>query len=205
MVAVCMGLAFGIGWRQTWAHLITIYLLIAVILFSLLRWVLPANLEMLGVADLDPAIQQFVLPLTSGMGETIRVAIVGGAVLALFYAIFMAGADFDRVARRQVAGLTKGPTSAADFNAAAQRLAKQGLWATAILHWQNAAAKAPRHVAYQESLGRAYATLRFYERSLGTLQAAKQRVGSPERQAKIQQQIQAVQAKMKAENSTKQS
>ncbi|WP_420628591.1 hypothetical protein [Candidatus Leptofilum sp.] len=199
MVAIFMGLALGVAWRQTWAHLTAIYLLIGVILFSLLRWVLPPDLAMLGVENMDPAIQQFILPLTSGLGEAVRIAIVAGAVLALFYAIFMAGPDFDRVTVRQVAGLTKGPKSATDFNAAARRLAQQGLWATAVLHWQRAAAKAPQHVAYQESLGRAYATLGYYKRSLDVLQAAKQRTGNPERQATIQQQIEAVQAKMQSD------
>lgn len=198
MVAIFAGLALGVAWRQTWAHLTAIYWLIGVILFSVLRWLLPANLVMQGVADMDPAIQQFILPLTSGLGETIRIFILAGAILALFYAIFKAGPDFDRVAVRQVAMLTKGPVSAADFNAAATRLARNGLWATAVLHWQNAAAKAPQQVAYQESLGRAYATLGFYERSLDVLQSALKRTGSPERQAAIQQLIQTVQAKMKA-------
>jgi tetratricopeptide (TPR) repeat protein len=198
MVAIFAGLAFGVGWRKTWAHIMAIYLLIGVIMVSLLRWVLPANLSMLGVADLDPAIQQVILPLTSGLGETIRIFILSGSLLALFYAIFKAGPDFDQVTVRQVAALTKGPTGAADFNAAATRLARNGLWATAVLHWQNAAAKAPQQIAYQESLGRAYATLGFYERSLDVLQSARQRTGSPERQASIQQLIQVVQAKMAA-------
>jgi lipopolysaccharide biosynthesis regulator YciM len=92
--------------------------------------------------------------------------------------------------------LTKGPTSAADFNAAATQLARNGLWATAVLHWQNAAAKAPQNIAYQESLGKAYAHLGFYERSLDVLQSAYQRTGSAERQATIQQLIQTIQAKI---------
>ncbi|WP_420641421.1 hypothetical protein [Candidatus Leptofilum sp.] len=196
MVFLFVVLAFGVGWRQTWAHIAAIYLLIGVILFSLLRWLLPPNLAVLGIENMDPAIQQFILPLTTGLGETVRIGIIGGAALALFYAIFKAGPDFNKVTVRQVAGLTKGPKSAVDFNAAARKLAQQGLWATAVLHWQLAAAQAPQHVAYQESLGRAYATLGFYERSLDVLNAAKQRTGSPERQAAIQQQIQAVQSKM---------
>ena len=205
MVVIFAGLAFGVGWRQPLAHVTAIYMLIAVILFSLLRWVLPADLVALGVANMDPAIQQFVLPLTSRLGETIRIFILTGSILGLFYAIVKAGPDFDRVSVRQVATLTKGPTSAADFNAAATQLARKGLWATAVLHWQNAAAKAPQQIAYQESLGRAYDTLGFYERSLDVLHSARQRTSSPERQASIQQLIQAVQAKMQAEKATKQS
>jgi lipopolysaccharide biosynthesis regulator YciM len=117
-----------------------------------------------------------------------------------------AGPDFDRVTVRQVATLTKGPTSAADFNATATQLARQGLWATAVLHWQNAAAKAPQNIAYQELLGKAYAQLGFYERSLDVLQSAHQRTGSVERQATIQQLIQAVQAKITLQSDqTKQS
>lgn len=197
-------LAFGVHFRQSWAHLIAIYFLVAVILVSLLRWVLPADLAVLGIADLDPAIQQFVQPLTSGLGETIRLFILGGSLLALFYAIFKAGPDFDRVTVRQVATLTKGPKTAADFNAAATQLARRGLWATAVLHWQNAAAKAPQNITYQESLGQAYAQLGFFKRSLDVLQSAQQRTGSSERLATIQQLIQAVQAKMKQELQTKQ-
>ena len=189
-------LAAGVHFRQNWAHLTAIYALSAVILALLLRWALPADLEALGLASLDPAIKDFILPLTTGLGETIRVLILVGAVLALFYAVFKAGPDFDRVTARQVATLTKGPKTAADFNAAATQLARNGVWATAVLHWQNAAAKAPEQLSYQESLGRAYAQLGFFERSLDVLQGALKRSGSPERQAIIQQQITAVQAKM---------
>lgn len=197
LVAVLfVGLAIGVHFRQGWVHLTAVYILVAIILVSLLRWVIPADLEKLGLANLDPAVQDFILPLANGLGETIRLLILAGAVLALFYAIFKAGPDFDQVAVRQVATLTKGPKTAADFNAAATQLARNGLWATAVLHWQNAAAKAPQHIIYQESLGRAYAQLGFYRRSLDVLQSARQRTGSPERQATIQQLIQAVQAKM---------
>ncbi len=188
--------AVGVLFRQNWAHLSAIYSLTALILFSLLRWVLPADLVALGIENLDPAIQNFIMPLTTGLGETLRLFILVAAVLALFYAVVKAGPDFDRSTMRQVAALTKGPTNAADFNAAATQLARNGLWATAVLHWQNAAAKAPQHIAYQESLGRAYAQLGFFERSLDVLQSAVRRTGSPERQASIQQHIQAVQAKM---------
>lgn len=189
-------LAAGVHFRQNWAHLTAIYALSAVILVLLLRWALPADLEALGLAALDPAIQEFILPLTTGLGETLRVLILAGAVLALFYAVFKAGPDFDRVTARQVATLTKGPKTAADFNAAATQLARNGMWATAVLHWQNAAAKAPEQLSYQESLGRAYAQLGFFERSLDVLQGALKRSGSLERRAMIQQQITAVQAKM---------
>jgi tetratricopeptide (TPR) repeat protein len=197
-------LAFGVNFRQSWAHLMAVYFLVGIILVSVLRWVLPADLAVLGIAELDPAIQDFVQPLTSGLGEAIRVFILTGSVLALFYAIFKAGPDFDQVTVRQVATLTKGPKTAADFNAAATQLARQGLWATAVLHWQNAAAKAPQNITYQESLGQAYAQLGFYERSLDVLQSAVQRTGSSERQATIQQLILAVQAKIEQEQQSKQ-
>lgn len=189
-------LAGGVHFRQNWAHLTAIYALVAVILVLLLRWVLPADLEALGLATLDPAIQDFLLPLTTGMGQTLQIFILAGALLALFYAVFKAAPDFDRVTARQVATLTKGPKTAADFNAAATQLARNGVWATAVLHWQNAAAKAPEQLAYQEALGRAYAQLGFFERSLDVLQGALKRSSSAERQAAIQQQITAVQAKM---------
>ena len=61
-------LAFGVNFRQSWAHLIAIYFLVGVILVTLLRWVLPADLAVLGIADLDPAIQEFVQPRPSGLG-----------------------------------------------------------------------------------------------------------------------------------------
>lgn len=199
-------LAVGVHYRQSWAHLSAIYSLTAIILVSLLRWVLPADLAVLGLVNLDPAIKNFVLPLTTGLGDTVRLFILVAAMLALFYAIVKAGPDFDRVAVRQVATLTKGPTSSADFNAAATQLARNGLWATAVLHWQNAAAKAPQNISYQESLGKAYAHIGFYERSLDVLQTAHQRTGSPERQATIQQLIHAVQAKIASQsNYTEQS
>jgi tetratricopeptide (TPR) repeat protein len=196
VMALFVAQAVGVLFRQNWAHLSAIYSLTALILFGLMRWVLPPDLVALGIGNLDPAIQNFIMPLTTGLGEMLRLFILVAAVLALYYAVVKAGPDFDRITMRQVAALTKGPTNAADFNAAATQLARNGLWATAVLHWQNAAAKAPQHIAYQESLGRAYAQLGFFERSLDVLQAAVRRTGSPERQATIQQHIQAVQAKM---------
>ena len=196
MMVVFVGLAIGIHYRQSWAHLTAIYLLVAVILVSLLRWIVPPDAEWLGLASLDPAIQNFVLPLTTGLGETIRLFLLVAALLALFYAIVKAGSDFERVMVRQEAVLTKGPTNAADYNMVATRLARNDLWATAVLHWQRAAAQAPNHLAYQESLGRAYAKLGFYERSLDVLRFAHQHSGSVERKATIQELIQAVQAKM---------
>jgi tetratricopeptide (TPR) repeat protein len=189
-------LAVAVNFRQFWAYITAIYLLSSIILVTLLRWIIPANLATLGLENYDPAIQDFILPLTSGLGGTIRIFILAGALLALFYAIFKAGPDFDRQTVREVATLIKEPKTAVDFNAVAKRLARRGLWATAVLHWQRAAAKAPQHIAYQESLGRAYAKLGFYERSLDVLQSAHKRSGSAERQAAIQQLIQAVQAKM---------
>lgn len=189
-------LAVGVHYRQSWAHITAIYSLSALILFSLLRWVLPADLAVLGLEEMDPAIQDFIMPLTTGLGETVRLFTLVAAMLALFYAVVKVSPDFDRVTVRQVARLTKDPKSAADFNATATRMAQNGLWATAVLHWQNAAAKAPQHIAYQESLGRAYAQLGFYERSLDMLKYARQHTGSAERQAGIQQLIQTVQAKM---------
>ena len=196
MTVLFVGLAIGVHYRQSWAYLISIYLLVAVITVSLLRWVIPPDLEWLGIANLDPAIQNFVLPLTGGLGEIIRLFLLVAAILALFYAIVKAGSDFDRVAVRRVAAITKGPTNAADFNNAARKLAQSGLWATAVLHWQRAAALAPNHLAYQESLGKAYAKLGFYKRSLDILQYAHQHSGSAERQAIIQEIIRTVQAKM---------
>ena len=195
-MTVFVAQAVGVLFRQSWAHLSAIYSLTALILFNLLRWILPADLVALGIENMDPAIQNFIMPLTTGLGETVRLFILVAAMLALFYAVVKAGPDFDRVTVRQVAALTKGPTNAADFNAAATQLARNGLWATAVLHWQHAAAKAPQHIAYQESLGRAYAQLGFFDRSLDVLQSAARRTGSPERQAAIQQHIQVVQAKM---------
>jgi tetratricopeptide (TPR) repeat protein len=189
-------LAVGIHFRQFWAYIIAIYLLSAIILAALLRWVVPADLATLGLTNYDPAIQDFILPLTTGLGGTIRILMLAGALLALFYAIFKAGPDFDRQTVREVAALTKEPKTAVDFNLVARQFAKRGLWATAVLHWQYAAAKAPQQLTYQESLGRAYAKLGFYERSLDILQSAHKRSGSAERQATIQQLIQAVQVKM---------
>lgn len=190
-------LAVGVHFRQSWAHITAIYLLIAILLAAFLRWVVPADVVTLGLANYDPVIQDFLVPLATGLGGTIRVFILAGAVLALFYAIFKAAPDFDRQSVRQVAALSKEPRMAADFNALARQFARKGMWATAVLHWQRAAAKAPHQIAYQESLGRAYAKLGFYERSLDIFQSAYARSGSPERKAVFQQLVQAVQAKMR--------
>ncbi len=189
-------LAAGVYFRQFWAYVAAVYLLVAVLLAAFLRWIIPADLVTMGLANYDPAIQNFVVPLVSGLGVFVRVLILTGSFLALFYAVFKAGSDFIRLPVRQVAALTKEPKTATDFNVVARRFAQKGLWATAVLHWQHAAAKAPQQWAYQESLGRAYAKLGFYERSLDILQSVHKQSSNTERQATIQKLIQAIQVKM---------
>lgn len=196
MTIIFVALAVAVHYRQSWAHLASIYLLVAVLLAALLRQILPADLVVLGLAEMDEAIQNFLLPVATGIDGTIRLFTIAAAGLALFYDVFKAAPDFEKTAVRRVAALTKTPKTAADFNAVARQMAQQGLWATAVLHWQRAAANAPNHIAYQESLGRAYARLGFLERSLDALQSAHQHSNSPERRAAIQKLIQTVQAKM---------
>ncbi|MBP8003029.1 MAG: hypothetical protein KA314_28060 [Chloroflexi bacterium] len=111
------------------------------------------------------------------------------ALLVIGFGIFAVSPDFDQQQMHFVARVEKGHRDASEFHLLAKMYAQQGMWASAIMHWQFAAAHAPNHAQYQRELGSAYARLGFPERALDVLQSAHRLAGNPEVKTEIAQAI----------------
>jgi tetratricopeptide (TPR) repeat protein len=191
VVGVLLGAAVGVYFRQSWANGLAITALVLVIVSGLSQLLLGPNLSQLGFDRLDPAIRGVVEPLTSATWQIIKVSQIIMAAIGLVLA-FRAAPDFEQVQYRQIASVSKGLRFAGEFHSAAQKLAKVGLWATAVLNWQRATALEPTRLTYQRHLGEAYARLGFQARSLDVLQNARRLANTPEAQAELDALIQNV-------------
>lgn len=107
------------------------------------------------------------------------------AAVLIGYGIFAVSSEFDRVKMHFTAQVDRSLRDSSEFHSLARVLAGEGLWASAILHWQYAAAHAPNHAQFQRELGAAYARLGFHERSLDVLQSALVVAGNPAVKAEI--------------------
>ncbi|MFQ5401390.1 MAG: hypothetical protein ACE5E7_17550 [Anaerolineae bacterium] len=201
MMVAMFVVAFGVYFRRGWAYTSAILLLSLILLVGVFAWLLPADSSTLGMDNLDPAIGKIVHAAMSGLGGFLQFFQMGAAVLAMYFGIFKAGPDFEKVTTRQLAAVTKGLREGSDYHVVARRLAHAGLWASAVLHWQRAAAKDPNQPIYQRHLAQGYAHLGFYDRSLNVLESARRLPASPEMQAEIEQIVNMVkQAKQTQEN-----
>jgi hypothetical protein len=170
-------LAIALMLRQFWGYMLAIITLIMLAASEILAAAAGPSAatllvdlfgpEMLRALAVDP-----VIPLVSELASFIIPLRWGALILALFYGIFQAGPDFERVQRRQVAIVEKGNHEAGDYFSIGKWYAARKMWASAALNWQRAAALEPHHVVYLCELARAYETLGFYERSLDILQTA---------------------------------
>ncbi len=191
MVLLLVGTAVALNFRQFWANWLAIALLILIVILGVATLFITPDLSALGFNHLDPAIRGVLEPLTSNTWKVIKGSQILMAALALFFA-FLAAPDFERIRYRQIATVTKGLRFASEYHTAAQRLAKVGLWATAVLNWQRATALEPTRITYQRSLGEAYARLGFYERSLDVLRAARRMATHPDIQIELEAIIQKI-------------
>lgn len=191
MVLLLVGTAVALNFRQFWANWLAIALLILIVILGMATLFMTPDLSALGFNHLDPAIRGVFEPLTSNTWKVIKGSQILMAALALFFA-FLAAPDFERIRYRQIATVTKGLRFASEYHTAAQRLAKVGLWATAVLNWQRATALEPTRITYQRSLGEAYARLGFYERSLDVLRTARRMAAHPDVQTELEAIIQKI-------------
>jgi tetratricopeptide (TPR) repeat protein len=162
----------------------------------LLNSVVEIDYASMGLAAMDSSIREFVSSFIAGVLSFLTTFEVATAVLALFYGIFKAGPEFERKETRLAASVAKGRHTAPDYHNIARRLSDKGMWASAILHWQRAAAQEPGQVAYQKQLGLAYAQLGFYERSRDVLQSAHDMSSHPPTKAELAKNLRRVQAKL---------
>lgn len=105
------------------------------------------------------------------------------------YTIYMAGGDFKRIPVRRIATVNDRLKDPGLLDRIAQRLAKEGLWASAVLYWQRAVGRASGHAPYLLRLGHVYAELGFYERSVDIFKSALEAVRSPEVRQEIEKEL----------------
>ncbi|MFQ5419009.1 MAG: tetratricopeptide repeat protein [Anaerolineae bacterium] len=188
-------LTFAVYHRQFWAFAASLATFIALLLGRLVGEIWDINLAFSGIIEADETIRTMVASLIYNMGGLLQDLQLGAAGLGLGYGLFAVMPDFARDSQRQVAELKRGLQYGADYHNAARKFAQKEMWATAVLHWQRAAANAPNQLTYQRHLGLAYARLGFFERSLNVLTAAKNRVTNEETRAKFDNLIRAVKQK----------
>ncbi len=187
MMVVFFLLAVGIYFRKNAAFVSSMVLLIAVVITGLLTFLLPVDLSALNLGQYDISISNYVGGMAGGFYGALRGIRLVTAVVGLFIAIFQASSDFEYVHKKQLATLTKGPTSGADYHITAKKLANADMWASAILHWQRACALEPTQIIYQRDLGRAYAHLGFTQRAQDVLQSALARTQNEVLKVEIQE------------------
>ncbi|MBK8987170.1 MAG: hypothetical protein IPM39_14005 [Chloroflexi bacterium] len=185
----------GVYFRQFWAYVGALVTLCLILLVNVLGFFIPAELTN-NLLSVGPMFDNVVNPVVSGLADFLRYFQLAAVVLALIVAALKAGPNFERVQHRQVAALQKGIRDAGSYHGVATRAAKRGEWATAVLHWQRAAANAPGQISFQRHLGSAYARLGFYQRSADVLQAALPRVSDPAQKAQLQRLLDAVQQQL---------
>jgi len=202
VIVIMLILAAGVYFRQLWAFVAALAILPIVVILTLG--------EAIGNTALVNSITGFIT--NSPVGSTVVKAVVspvmdlvvGGVKLiqvltalgALLVGLLGASSDFERVRTRHLARLDAGLIDASQFHSHGQTYARQGMWASAILHWQRAAANAPTRAGYRRALGVAYARLGFYARSLDVLQAALSITAQPEAKAELERLIEEVRGQM---------
>ena len=204
LAALFFVLSSGVYHRQLWGHVGTIALGVVNLFVSgneirvliaegdtLGRTIINAFISIVGaMADLS------ILTSLSGLFTgilllTSTVSFLIG-VLALVYAVFLVGPDFDKVKTRFIAKVEKAAADPSAYFLIGKEYAERGMWATAIIHWQYAVGNEPHRAQYQRLLGEAYARLGFYQRSLDMLKSAHHYTGSEQVRSEIAQLIEAV-------------
>ena len=118
----------------------------------------------------------------------------------MLYGVFRVGPDFERVKERQVASIDRGLSDHTQLASSGRKYARQKKWAKAILHYQRAIALAPSQFYYHRSLGKAYAHLGNYQRSLDVLESAYRLTNSSELKIELEQLITFVRDKSERSN-----
>jgi len=200
LMTLFLVLAAGVYLRQYWAYISAIVLLIAILSINIVGLFIPAELTQAALIRIAPVVEGFANPAINLVGTTLRGFQMITLIIALVVAVLKAGPDFEREETRRIAKLEKGLQTPGSYHGVAQRAAKRGEWATAVLHWQRAAAKAPANRQFQRQLGIAYARLGFYKRSADVLKSALRITPDSEQQAQINRLLSTVQKHLDIEN-----
>lgn len=166
---LCLLMALGVYLRQRWAYLIVVPLLLIVLFVQTLGL---GNVEILIPNGGGVMMDFFVAPILTFVAKAVAILRFAAGALAAMWAIFLVGPDFARDRVRLVASVERGLSEPSTFFATGQRFAERGMWATAILHWQRAAALNPTNGYYRQTLGYAYLKLGFGRRGLSLLRSS---------------------------------
>jgi hypothetical protein len=181
---VMMLIVAGLALRRFWAYVGSIVALLlvlaAMLLGPALGPVVDDSLSQLVGRDFFLRLGENPYALFIGpASDFLRIVQYLAVPLALLYALLRVGPDFERLYERRVARLARGISDASHFQGAGASYARRGMWATAVLHFQRAAALEPSNPFHQRELGEAYARLGFYQRSLDVLESAGQLTRDP--------------------------
>ena len=195
MVLLAAGLAFRRFWAYSGSIVALLMVLTAMILGSSLGPAVDDTLSQLTGQEFflllgERPVTLFVEPVN----DLLRILHYLVVPLALLFALFRVGPDFERVSERQVAQLKRGLSDASRYHGVGADYAGRGMWASAVLHFQRAAALEPANAFYQRQLGDAYSHLGHYQRSLDVLESAQRLARDPGSRAKIDQMIAEVRA-----------
>jgi len=183
-------LAAGIYFRRFWSYLGSIIGLIMVLITLLISiFVRPETPGLLEAAIADGFFKALAdNPYAFVVEPFIDLVIpfqLLAVILALFYALFRVGPDFERVTVRRIAQISKGISGASMFYAQGNEFAGRNMWADAVLHFRRAAALEPTRTYYLSALGNGYARLGYYQRSLDVLESALQLANDEQRREEL--------------------
>jgi hypothetical protein len=183
-------LAAGIHFRRFWSYLGSIIGLIMVLITLLISiFVQPETPGVLEAAIADGFFKALAdNPYAFVVEPFIDLVIpfqLLAVLLALFYALFRVGPDFERVTVRRIAQIRRGVSGASMFYAQGNEYAGRDMWASAVLHFRRAAALEPTRTYYLSALGNGYARLGYYQRSLDVLESAHQLANDEQRREEL--------------------
>jgi tetratricopeptide (TPR) repeat protein len=183
-------LSGAIVMRQFWAYTASVFILILIFLsrvFDILTSMNESGLAIPidGVAFFEAMAESGFIALISPVLEYLIPFQMLAIFLALLYGIFKAGPDFERVKTRLVARVERDLRDGSAFYAAGKMFAKEGMWASAVLHFQRAAAHEPTRAYYHLTTGKAFAQLGFVERAMDAFSNARRLTTNPELKTEI--------------------
>lgn len=166
-------LAVGIFFRLAAAHVVSVFVLLLVLGLSVANFFTPFDPTTVDAGSSDVAVFGVAITMVERTGLFLEVAQGVIVAIALFYALFRAAPEFDRVSKRIVARVVRGLNTAADYHLVARRFVQDGMWASAVLHWQRAVAIEPSSIVFQRSLAKSYIQLGQYDLALNVLETAQ--------------------------------
>jgi tetratricopeptide (TPR) repeat protein len=179
-------LVVGIYFRRSAAHIASVFVLVLVMILSVANFFTPFDPGELDGSGTDVALFGAAISLLERLGLFLKVTQGVIAGISLYYALFRVAPEFDRVRKRMVARINRGLNTAADYHLVARRMVQDGKWASAVLHWQRAAAVEPNNVVFQRSLAKAYIQLGFYARGMSVLETAQHLPMQPGTRAELE-------------------